>query len=124
MAQTTTGNSDDLIQSREDYQRAHDELAFLFGRETVEQADQLDIADLNLNKEIVACIAGGIRTLKELRHNPGAQENFVNGLEPGARLLLCLWIMDMGLLEKIRKQPYPRDSRGQSKNSDGSPGSE
>ena len=104
MADTATGNSDELIQSMEDYERSNDELAFLFGRETVEQAGQLDIADLNLNEEIVACIAGGIRTLKELQDNPGAQVNYINGLEPGARLLLCLWVMDMGLLEKIRKR--------------------
>ncbi len=106
MAETTTGNGDDLVQSMEDYERTSEELAFLFGRETVEQADQLDIADLNLNEEIVACIAGGIRTLKELQDNPGAQVNYVNGLQPGARLLLCLWVMDMGLLEKIRKRSY------------------
>ena len=104
MADTATGNSDELIQSMEDYQRSNDELAFLFGRETVDQAQQLDIADLNLNEEIVACIAGGIRTLKELQDNPGAQVSYINGLEPGARLLLCLWVMDMGLLEKIRKR--------------------
>ena len=112
MADTTTGDNDDLIRSMEEYERSNDELAFLFGRETVEQADQLDIADLNLNDEIVACIAGGIRTLKELQDNPGAQVNFVNGLEPGARLLLCMWVMDMGLLEKIRKRPYLRKFPG------------
>ncbi len=106
MADRATGNSDELIQSMEDYQRSNDELAFLFGRETVEQAGQLDIADLNLNEEIVASIAGGIRTLKELQDSPRAQVNFVSGLEPGARLLLCLWVMDMGLLEKIRKRSY------------------
>ena len=107
MADTIAGDSDELVQSIEDYARASEELAFLFGRETVEQAAQLDIADLNLNDEIVACIAGGIRTLKQLQDNPRAQVNYVNGLEPGARLLLCLWVMDMGLLEKIRKRPYP-----------------
>lgn len=106
MADTTTGNSDELVQSMEDYERSNDELAFLFGRETVEQADQLDIANLNLNDEIVACIADGIRTLKELQDNPGAQVNFVNGLEPGARVLLCLWVMDMGLLKKIQQRSY------------------
>ena len=106
MADTTTGNGDDLVQSMEDHERSFDELAFLFGRETVEQADQLDIADLNLNEEIVACIADGIRMLKELQDSPGAQVNYVSGLQPGARLLLCLWVMDMGLLEKIRKRSY------------------
>ena len=106
MAETTTGNGDDLIQSMEDYERSNEELAFLFGRETVEQAQQLDIADLSLRDEIAASIADGIRTLKQLRDKPAAQVNFVNGLEPGARLLLCLWVMDMGLLEKIRRRSY------------------
>ena len=50
MAETTIGDSDELVQSMEDYERSNDELAFLFGRETVEQAGQLDIADLNLNE--------------------------------------------------------------------------
>ena len=95
---------DDLDQSREDHERAREELAVLFGQETVEQASQLDIADLHLNDEIVASISNGIRTLKELQHNPSAQVSFVNSLEPGARLLLCMWIMDTGLLTKIRQR--------------------
>ena len=94
----------------EDHERAQDELAFLFGRETVEQAGQLDIADLNLSDEIAACIAGGIRTLKEFQDQPAAQVNFVNSLQPGARLLLCLWIMDMDLLKKIRRRSYLREA--------------
>lgn len=101
--------SDDFIQSGEDRERTREELALLFGRETVEQAGQLDIADLNLDDEIVACIADGIRALKELRRDPDAQVNFVNGLKPGARLLLCMWIMDMELLEKIQARSYLRD---------------
>ena len=95
---------DDLDQSREEDERAREELAVLFGQETVEQASQLDIADLHLNDEIVASISNGIRTLKELQHNPSAQVSFVNSLEPGARLLLCMWIMDTGLLTKIRQR--------------------
>lgn len=101
-------SDDDFIQSTEDHERAQDELAFLFGKETVEQAVQLDIADLRLSDEIVACIADGIRTLKQLRDKPAAQVDFVNSLQPGARLLLCLWVMDMGLLEKIQRRSYLR----------------
>ena len=106
MTETTAGKSDDPTQSREAHARVNDELVFLFGQETVEQAEQLDIADLRLNDEIVTCIADGIRTLKELRDNPVAQVNFINGMEPGARLLLCMWIMDMGLLKKIQNRSY------------------
>ena len=106
---------DDFVQSREENERAQDELAFLFGKETVEQAGQLDIADLTLSDEIAASIADGIRTLKQLRDRPAAQVNFVNSLQPGARLLLCMWIMDMDLLKKIQKRSYLREA---------SPGSE
>ncbi len=111
MTETTSRNDDDLVRSMEVHERSNDELAILFGRETVEQASQVDIADLNLNEEIVACISTGIRSLKELRNNPVAQADFINGLEPGARLLLCMWIMEMGLLEKIQKRSS-RDIRG------------
>ena len=97
---------DDFVQDREAHERAQDELAFLFGRETVQQAVRLDIADLSLGDEITACIAGGIRTLKQLRNKPAAQVNFINSLQPGARLLLCLWIMDMDLLKKIQRRSY------------------
>ena len=106
---------DDFAQFREDHERAQDELAFLFGRETVEQAGQLDIADLSLGDDIAACIADGTRTLKQLRNKPAAQVNYVNSLQPGARLLLCLWIMDMDLLNKIQARSYlrePPDSPG------------
>ena len=108
---------DDFVETREDRERAQDELAFLFGRETVEQAGQLDIADLNLSDEIAACIADGIRTLKQLQDQPTAQVNFINSLQPGARLLLCLWIMDMDLLKKIQRRSYLPESPA-------SPGSE
>lgn len=92
---------DDFIQSREAHEQAQDELAVLFGRETVAQAEQLDVADLRLSDDITASIADGIRTLKELKGKPAAQANFVNSLQPGARLLLCMWVMDMDLLKKI-----------------------
>ena len=99
---------DDFVQSTEENERAQDELAFLFGKETVEQAGQLDIADLSLSDEIAACIADGIKTLKQLQDKPAAQVNFVNSLQPGARLLLCMWIMDMDLLKKIQRRSYLR----------------
>ena len=79
-------------------------------RKRLEQAGQLDIADLNLSDEIAASIADGIRTLKQLRDKPAAQVNFINSLQPGARLLLCLWIMDMDLLKKIQRRSYLRES--------------
>lgn len=103
---TTDDNGSDLAETIDASDRLYEELSFLFGKETVEQANQIDIVDLNLNKDILDCISTGIRKLKELKNNPQAQIAMVNELEAGARIVLCLWIMDMGLLEKIRSQPY------------------
>ncbi len=105
-------SDDAFTRSREDHEQARAELAFLFGRETVEQAEQLDIADLNLGDEIVASIADGIRTLKSLQDKPAAQMDFANSLQPGTRLLLCMWIMDMDLLKKIQPRSYLRNKTG------------
>lgn len=84
------------------------ELAFLFGSETVGLTSQIDIVDLNLNEKMIDCITAGVRRLKELKADPDAQRNFVNRLEPGAQLLLCMWIMDMELLDKIQDQSYTK----------------
>ena len=56
-AETAAEDGEDLSQSRDAYERLNDEMAFLFGQETVLQARELDIADLNLNEKIVACIS-------------------------------------------------------------------
>ena len=82
------------------------ELAFLFGEELVEQAQLLDIADLNMTDEMTASIGEGIKQLKQLKHDPQAQRQWLGKQQPGLQLLLCLWIMDMGLLEKVRARPY------------------
>ena len=108
---TPGGISTDLIESIEASDRLNAELAFLFGKETVDQASQIDIADLNLNEKIIDSISTGVRKLKELKDNPNAQITLVNEMEPGTRLVLCMWIMDMGLLEKIQNRSY-LDIRG------------
>lgn len=77
------------------------ELVFLFGEEIVEQARLIDIADLNITDEMTARIGEGVRQLKELKEDPGAQRQWISKQEPGLHLLLCLWIMDMDLLGKI-----------------------
>ena len=78
------------------------ELSYLFGDDVVEQARLIDIADLNMTDEMTTGIGEGIRQLKELKYDPGAQKQWIEKLEPGLRLLLCLWIMDMDLLGKIQ----------------------
>ena len=87
-------------------ERLNDELSFLFGRETVVQAEQIDIVDLNLNEDIIASISNGVRQLKELKNNPQAQAELIREMAPGSRIVLCMWIMEMGLLEKIQTRSY------------------
>ena len=82
------------------------ELSYLFGGNIVEQARLIDIADLNLTDEMTASVGEGIRQLKQLKHDPQAQRQWVSKQESGLRLLLCLWIMDMGLLDKIQTRSY------------------
>ena len=81
-------------------------LSFLFGEVIVEQARVLDIADLNMTNEMTAAIRGGVRQLKQLKHDPESQRQWIEKQEPVLRLLLCLWIMDMDLLEKIQNDPW------------------
>jgi 3-oxoacyl-(acyl-carrier-protein) synthase len=79
------------------------QLALLFGRDIVEQARLVDIADLNMTDQMAAEIGAGIKQLKQLRESPEQQRQWLEKQESGLQLLLCLWVMDMGLLEKIIK---------------------
>lgn len=104
--ETPDSNLKDTDQAVQEDERLKNELAFLFGQETVELAGQLDIANLNLTDKMIDSIAAGVRKLKELRDDPVAQISLVNGMDEGARLLLCMWIMDMDLLDKIQNGSY------------------
>lgn len=99
--------SDDLRNFMEEDEHQLQVLSRLFGEDTVEQARQLDVAHLNLSDKMIATISDGVRQLKALRTDPDAQHRLISGMEPGARLLLCMWIMDMGLLQKISGQQDP-----------------
>ena len=96
----------DLVEDITEHEFLARELSFLFGRDIVEQARLIDIADLNLTDEMSTSIGEGIRQLKQLKHDPEAQRQWVSELTPGLGLLLCLWIMDMELLDKIQTSSY------------------
>lgn len=93
--------SDDLQDTLDQELRQRRDLMRLFGEETVECARQIDSADLVMTDQMTAAIADGLRRLRSLRADPDGQRRLIAGLEPGTRLLLCMWIMDMGLLQKI-----------------------
>lgn len=101
-----TDHEDDLLQDIAGDESLVRELSCLFGADIVEQARLIDIADLNLTDEMTAGIGTGIRKLKELKHDPGAQRQWVREQQPGMRLLLCLWIMDMDLLDKVQTRSW------------------
>jgi len=78
------------------------ELTRLFGQETVEQARLIDVADLNLDAGMTACITTGLNQLKQTRNDPAAQGAVISAMQPGERLLLCMWVMEMELLDRLR----------------------
>ena len=92
----------DIVQDIVEDNSLAKELSLLFGQEIVQQARLVDIADLNLSDEMTREIGEGVRQLKQLIHHPDAQRQWINKQSPGLQLLLCLWIMDMDLLGKIR----------------------
>ena len=96
----------DLEASKLAYKDLINELSFLFGKEIVSQAEQIDIADINLNQDIVDCIAAGVKKLKQFKGRPKEQQEFISGLTVGEKLILCLWIKDMDLLDKIQASSY------------------
>jgi len=100
--------SDDLKNLLQNQQYQFNQLSLLFGAGTVEQASMIDIADLNLNEEMTASISNGITRLKQLKYKPDEQIQLVNRMSAGERLLLCMWIIEMDLLNKIQGQPYPK----------------
>jgi hypothetical protein len=96
----------DLDESIAKKHSLNSELSFLFGEEVVDQAEQIDIVNLNLNDDITKAISTGIKQLKSLKNNPEAQLGFINSLTPGSRIVLCMWIMEMDLLDKIQSRSY------------------
>jgi len=102
-------NCDDEPNLTLQQQRQLVELSFLFGSQTVEHASLLDVVDLNLNDEMTASIGNGVNKLKHLKNNPEAQQKLINAMEAGERLLICLWIMEMGMLDKIQDRPYTQE---------------
>src|SRR5688572_21705050 len=86
------------------------ELAVLFGNEIVEQARLVDVVDLNLDERMTASISNGLTRLKQLRHDPASQRDLVAGMGAGEKLLLCMWIMEMDLWDRIEARPQGRNN--------------
>jgi hypothetical protein len=74
----------------------------LFGADIVEQAQLIDVVDLNLDDRMTAGITTGLTRLKQSRDNPGTQQAIVAAMGSGEKLLLCMWVMELGLLDKLQ----------------------
>ena len=86
--------------------RIERELSYLFGEDIVDQAGLIDAADLTLNDDMARFISDGVTQLKNMKDQPGSQKIFIGQLAAGQRLVLCMWIMEMGLLEKLQSRSY------------------
>ncbi len=84
----------------------HNELMFLFGKDTVEQAEIIDVVDIKLNNDMTQCISRGVTRLKQLKDMPDAQQKYIQELNPAEKILVCMWIMEMNLLEKLQSKSY------------------
>lgn len=76
-------------------------LTTLFGAAIVEQAKLIDVVDLNLDDKMTACISAGVTGLKQRRGDTAGLRSYVESLQPGEQLLLCMWIMEMELADKL-----------------------
>ena len=82
--------------------KVHQKLAVLFGEDIVEQADLIDIADLNISDKMTGCITDGVVQLKKLKGKVESQRGLIDALSQGEKLVLCMWILEMDLLDKIQ----------------------
>lgn len=77
--------------------RLRRELVSLFGREMVEQASRTDPADLEVSAALMDTVHDAADKLLASSYRPSLQRDIVAGLDPQARLLLCMWLSDLGL---------------------------
>ncbi len=94
-------NDEQAVNQELEKSRVIQKLGYLFGKEIVEQAELIDIADLNVSDDITRCISKGVVQLKKLKGNTDAQCALINKMSEGEKLILCMWIMEMDLLDKL-----------------------
>jgi len=96
MMAITLDNTDVFLQASLEF-----ELAFLFGQATVHQAKQSDIVDLDLDIEFLNGVSEIAGQLLKLTGQPIQQRKFVARLNADNRLMLCMWLMDTGIADKL-----------------------
>jgi hypothetical protein len=71
--------------------RLEHELAFLFGREVVEQSQKISIDQMYVEADLVA---EGARQLLAHIGEPEAQRRIIEGMDNDTALALCKWISE------------------------------
>ena len=69
--------------------RLEHELAFLFGKEVVEQSKKISIDQMYIEADLVA---EGARQLLEHTGHPEAQRRIIEGMDDDTAMALCKWI--------------------------------
>jgi hypothetical protein len=77
------------------------ELIALFGEVTVKVARMVDPAMLALSADLMDRVHDGADALLARTGRPDAQRRYVADLTSDVRLILCMWMMDMGLAAKL-----------------------
>lgn len=93
--------------------RRERELNCLFGRELVKTAIQTDPADLKLTEQLMDAVHDAADNLLYLSDQPDKQRAYVQRLSYTVRLVLCMWVHDMGLAAKLTAEAI----RGQGESS-------
>ena len=85
------------------------ELACLFGKKTVTRAKRTDIVDLRVDADFMDGIADTAGQLLEAKDNPRKQRRLVGSMDQDKRLVLCMWVMDMEMTDRLMTNLYKTD---------------
>lgn len=77
------------------------ELMRLFGEVTVQVARMVDPATLALSADLMDRVHDGADALLMRTGNPDAQRRYIAALPSDVRMILCMWLMDLGLAAKL-----------------------
>jgi hypothetical protein len=84
------------------------ELAALFGRALVDEAHRTEVCDLTLSAELMENVHDAADALLDKSGDTRAQQAIVSALTPLTRLVLCMWLVDLGLAAKLSAHALKR----------------
>ena len=73
----------------------------LFGEVVCSVAAVTDVATLDLSSGLMDRVHDGADALLAMRHHPAEQMRYVSELPFDVRLVLCVWLLDCNLANKL-----------------------